>query len=284
MSRIHDILAKAEREGSVRRTHAAAAPQPMPIVPPPVTAHTPMPAAEPRACERQPRPGRLIEAGQMSPLLVAALAPHVDIAEQYRTLRTRIVLGEDGRPRRALLVTSPAKGDGKTVTATNLALTMAQEFNRRIVLVDADLREPAVHTLLGLPRSPGLSEVLAGSLPLDEALVELPEFNLTVLPAGAEAERPAEQLGSSGMRHVLDALRTRFDRVLVDVPPIVPLADVSVLAPQVDGVLLVVRAGATTKPAIEKALSVVDANRLLGIVLNGTDGARPPYATAVAHD
>jgi len=284
MSRIHDILAKAEREGGVRRTHTSTAPQPMPLVPPPAAARAPRPQPEPQGREHGPRSGRVIDAGQMSPLLVAALAPHTDIAEQYRTLRTRLMLGEDGRPRRVLLVTSPAKGDGKTVTAANLALTMAQEFNRRIVLVDADLREPAVHTLLGLPRSPGLSDVLSGSLPLDEALVELPEFNLTVLPAGGADEKPAEQLGSTAMRHALDALRTRFDRVLVDVPPILPLADVSVLAPQVDGVVLVVRAGATTRPDIERALSAVDANRLLGIVLNGTDGARPPYSAAGVRD
>lgn len=275
MSRMHDILSKAEREGAVRHTHTSA-PSPMPLVPPPAAREAAPPP--PALRELGPRSGRVIEAGHMSPLLVAALAPHADIAEQYRTLRTRIVLGEDGRPRRVLLVTSPAKGDGKTITAANLALTMAQEFNRRIVLVDADLREPAVHTLLGLPRSPGLSDVLSGSLPLDEALVELPQFNLTVLPAGAADEKPAEQLGSTAMRHALDALRTRFDRVLVDVPPILPLADVSVLAPQVDGVLLVVRAGATTKPDIERALSVVDANRFLGLVLNGTAGARPPYS------
>jgi len=278
MSRIHDILAKAEREGAVRRTHASAAPAPMPLVPPPAV-RTPEPPGPAPARGRTPRTGRIIEAGQMSPLLVAALAPHADIAEQYRTLRTRIVLGEDGRPRRVLLVTSPAKGDGKTLTVANLALTMAQEFNRRIAIVDADLRDPGLHTLLGLPRSPGLSDVLSGTIALDEALVELPEFNLTVLPAGGVAEQPAERLGSSAMRHALDALRTRFDRVLVDVPPLVPLADVSVLAPQVDGVLLVVRAGATKRPEIERALSMVDANRFLGIVLNGTDGARPPYAT-----
>ena len=283
MSRIHDILTKAEREGGVRRTHASAAPPPVHTVPPPAPAR-PSAADDARAPHDTRRSGRVIEAGRMSPLLVAALAPHADIAEQYRTLRTRLTLGEDGRPRRVLLVTSPAKGDGKTVTIANLALTMAQEFNRRIVLVDADLRDPGLHALLGLPQGPGLSDVLNGTVPLDEALVELPEFNHTVLPAGAPSERPAEQLGSTAMRHALDALRSRFDRVLVDVPPVVPLADVGILAPQVDGVVLVVRAGATTKPEIEKALSVVDASRLLGIVLNGTEHARPPYGAPAARD
>ena len=182
------------------------------------------------------------------------------------------MLGEDGQPRRVLLVTSPGEGDGKSVTAANLALTMAQEFNRRIILVDADLRRPGVHELLGLPPTPGLADVLTGGVDVDEAIVNLPDFNLSVLPAGLTPERPAELLGSTAMRRTLDALRTRFDRVLLDMPPVVPLADVGVLAPQVDGVLLVVRAGSTKKPEIERALSVFDASHMVGLVLNATGG------------
>jgi non-specific protein-tyrosine kinase len=187
------------------------------------------------------------------------------------------MLGEDGQPRRVVLVSSPGAGDGKSITATNLALTMAQEFNRKIVLVDADLRQPGTHHLLGLPQTPGLSEVLDGSVSLEEALVELPEFNLWVLPAGVAPERPAELLGSLAMRRALDALRTRFDRVVLDMPPAVPLADVGVLAPHVDGVLLIVRAGVTTKPQIERALATFDPHRLMGLVLNASGGSPTAY-------
>jgi Mrp family chromosome partitioning ATPase len=154
---------------------------------------------------------------------------------------------------------------------------MAQEFNRKIVLVDADLRQPGAHTLLGLPRAPGLTEVLEGRTSLDAALVELPEFNLWVVPAGVTPERPAELLGSLAMRRVLDALRTRFDRVVLDMPPAVPLADVGVLAPHVDGVLLIVRAGITTKPQIERALTTFDPQRLMGLVLNASGGLPVAY-------
>lgn len=298
MSRIHDILSKAERDGTARRTHGAVAVDPAPVAPPP----EPTPAVRPRThtpVERTPRtadapptrtvpaPGvaqaaRVVPAGHLSPLLVAALAPHGATAEQYRTLRTRIMLSEDGQPRRVLLVTSPGKGDGKSLTAANLAVTMAQEFNRRVVLVDADLREPSAHALLGLPPTPGLADVLTGSATLDEAIVELPDFNLAVLPAGLTPERPAELLGSVAMRRLLDALRSRFDRVLLDMPPVVPLADVGVLGPQVDGVLLVVRAGVTKTPEIERALAVFDPSRLVGLVLNDSGQPKNGYAKYAA--
>jgi capsular exopolysaccharide synthesis family protein len=214
------------------------------------------------------------------PLLVAASAPHSLAAEQYRTLRTRLVQLEEGRARRVLLVTSPAKGDGKSITAANLALTMAQEFNRKVVLIDADLRRPTVHSLFGIPDQPGLVDVLGGSALLQDALVLLPDVHLAVVPAGRAPAQPAELLGSAAMRRILEALRSRFDRVIVDVPPVIPLADVGVLAPQCDGVLLVVRAGVTPKPLIERALNAFEGERLLGVVLNESGGGEPEYGYA----
>jgi len=276
MSRIQDILNKAEREGAVRRTHAADAPiatlDDLPVPPPPPrTAEEPV--REPGVAA--PPAERVIEAGQLSPLLVAALSPHADTAEQYRTLRTRLMQSENGRARRVLLVTSPGHGDGKSVTAANLALTMAQEFNRRIVLLDADLRQPGAHTLFGLPQTPGLADVLAGAATLDDVIVELPDYRLSFVPAGLPPERPAELLGSGAMRRTMEALRARFDRVLVDVPPVLPLADVGVITPFTDGTVMVVRAGLTAKPQIQRALAAFDADRIVGLVLNGSGGPAP---------
>lgn len=303
MSRIQQILEKAEREGTVRRTSAAPldqvhTPVAMPEAPREADIHRvprPLPVdgqrvavpIEPRPAALPPEPARLgrqVVAGRLSPLLVAALAPHALAAEQYRSLRTRIATADHGHARRVLLVTSPAKGDGKSVTAANLALTMAQEFNRRIVLVDADLRRPGVHRLLGVPAEPGLGDVLSGDVPLDQALVHLPDHQLTVLPAGGRVDRHAELLGSQAMRRVIDALRSRFDRVVIDTPPILPLADVSVVSNMADGILLVVRAGLTSKPLIERALAACDDTRLLGLVLNGSgsDGAGSAYARDMA--
>ncbi len=209
--------------------------------------------------------------------LVAALAPTSLAAEQYRSLRTRIKRAESGRALRAIAITSPNKGDGKSLTAANLALTMAQEFQQRVLLIDCDLRRPSVHTLFGLSEGPGLADVLMNVAELDHALVSLPEHHLTVLPAGAPPSNPAELLGSAAMRRVLDTLRTRFDRILIDVPPVAPLADLHILAPMVDGLLMIVRAGVTPKPAIERALAGLDAAKVLGLVLNESGGSENTY-------
>ena len=290
MSRIQNILDKAEREGATLRTSRIGAPV-SPIAAPSMAATVPMtidiptpPAPEPAAV-RSIVPGApavhaaaaapaaaadAIETAnaRLSSLLVAGLAPKSLAAEQYRQLRTRLAHAEGAGNLRTVLVTSPQKGEGKSVTSANLALTMAQELQRRVVIVEADLRKPSMQHLFGLPAGPGLTEYLAGAAELKDVMQFLPEHNLTVIHAGSTATNPAELLGSTAMRRLLDALRTRFDRVILDTPPVLPLADVAVLAPMVDGMLMVVRAGVTPKPAIENALRAFDSSRLLGIVLN----------------
>jgi capsular exopolysaccharide synthesis family protein len=288
MSRIQDILGKAERDGMVRRTRGLSeelgAPRALNPVPPlsgdSVTGRSnPGPnnassrlgsnvAVAPFIAPELP-PDRTFE---LDSHLVAALAPTSLAAEQYRSLRTRIKRVEGNRSMRTIVVTSPSKGDGKSLTAANLALTMGQELQQRILLVDADLRRPTIHRLFGFGDGPGLTDVLMGGVELDAVLVELPEYHLTVLPAGTLPSHPAEMLGSSAMRRVLDTLRTQFDRVLIDMPPVAPLADLHIVAPQVDGVLMIVRAGMTSRPAIERALSGLDATKVLGLVLNESGG------------
>jgi capsular exopolysaccharide synthesis family protein len=288
MSRIQDILSKAERDGTARRTRGLgeelpASPATAVALPRRETARsappvwTPPAAMPPHAADVEaPVSEHFPSAVALDHHLVAALAPQSLPAEQYRSLRTRIKLAEHGRGVRTLAVTSPAKGDGKSLTAANLALTMAQEYQQRVLLLDGDLRRPAVHQLFGIANTPGLADVLMGTADLNQALVALPEYHVTILPAGAPPGHPAELLGSSAMRRVFDALRTRFDRILIDLPPVAPLADVHIVAPMVDGVLMIVRAGVTPKPAIEQALSGLDASKVLGLVLNEAGDATPP--------
>lgn len=289
MSHIHRVLDKAQRDGFVKRTvpvtstdlgPAPAAPppaasSPRAVAPAPFVPEAPPPAA-PAVPTPYSAPVRAADAGALHPLLVAALAPDSAVAEQYRGLRTRIAQSENGRQYRALIVTSPTAGDGKTITALNLALTMAQEFHRRVLLVDADLRRGRLHHLLGLPASPGLSEVLSGEATLEQALVSLPSLHLTVLPAGGPTGLPAEMLGSSEMRRSLDLLRTQYDRIVLDTPPAV-LADVGMLAPMADGVLMVVRAGRTSRPDIDRALREIHPAPVLGLVLNDVEDIAPGY-------
>jgi len=116
-----------------------------------------------------------------------------------------------------------------------------------------------------------------GGTQLDDALVSLREHRLTLLPAGMLPTHPAELLGSMAMRRILDTLRTRFDRILLDMPPVAPLADVAIASTMADGVLMIVRAGITPKPAIENALSGLDASKVLGLVLNDAGKAGPAY-------
>jgi len=150
---------------------------------------------------------------------------------------------------------------------------MAQDYQRRICLVDADLRHPQIQQLFGLPEGPGLSDVLAGRATLDQALITIDEYQLTLLPAGLAPAHPAELLGTTAMRRTLDTLRSRFDRVVVDSPSAAPLADVGILTPLVDSVLLVVRSSITSKPAIHEAVASLDGSKLLGIVLNDATSA-----------
>ncbi|MGB2714459.1 MAG: CpsD/CapB family tyrosine-protein kinase [Vicinamibacterales bacterium] len=286
MSRIQDILGKAERDGTVRRTRGLSEELRSPRVLNPVPPLSDDGGARPTPSGNAPAwpSGNVAVAPFIAPErqddrsfeldghLVAALSPTSLAAEQYRSLRTRIKRAEGNRSMRAIVVTSPSKGDGKSLTAANLALTMGQEFQQRVLLVDADLRRPTIHRLFGLGDGPGLTDVLMGGVELDNVLVSLPEYHITILPAGTPPSHPAEMLGSSAMRRVLDTLRTRYDRILIDMPPVAPLADLHVVAPQVDGLLMIVRAGMTARPAIERALAGLDVSKVLGLVLNEASG------------
>lgn len=275
MSRIQQILDKAEREGSVHRIRRAPdslAPGPLTAVDSavfPIGAPPPSPVLPETAMGTALPPVRTVAPVQLDPRLVAAFSTGAAAAEQYRALRTRILHADTGRPTNVILVTSPSRGDGRSLTASNLSLTMAQELDRRVCLVDADLRHPHQHRLFGLPASPGLADVLTGQATLDEALAAIADLQIAILPAGLTASHPAELLGTTVMRRVIDTLRTRFERIVIDAPPALPLADVGILTPLVDSVLLVVRAGVTPKPAIHDAVAAMDELKLLGMVLNG---------------
>jgi len=274
MSRIQNILNKAEHDGTLRRMHSVPeavgagrigtlAGAATPAAPPPMMDEIDVAAVH----DLPPAPARALSA-RLDPQLVVAVDAESTAAEQYRALRTRIAHADTGGPVTLLLITSPGRGEGKTLTAANLALTMAQENHQRVCVVDADLRNPRMHALFGLPETPGLADVLTGRASLEEALVTVENHHITVLPAGDAGAHPAELLGTAAMRRTLDTLRSQFDRVVIDAPSAAPLADVGILTPLVDSVLLVVRAGMTSKPAIHEAVHAIDQAKLLGVVLN----------------
>ncbi len=282
MSRIQDILAKAERDGTARRTPTT--PTLVPSSPQTALGVTTQTSgssaldASPFATVTAPQEAALAMSdtrtghATLHPALVAAIEPHAAVAEQYRALRTRLNAREDAAVLRTIFVTSPGARDGKSVTAANLALTMAQEFQRSVLLIDGDLRSPSVHALFGVEQGPGLSDVLTGDASLDDALLHVADHRLTLLPAGSQPHFPTELLGSTAMRRTLDTLRGRFDRIIVDLPAVAPLADVGTVSPLADGVLMVVRAGVTKRPALDEALATFESGKVLGVVLNDARG------------
>jgi protein-tyrosine kinase len=272
MSRMQHILEKAEREGGVLRMRSMTEPGAATALAFD-TPIGPIVQADPEEIAAEPSvpalpPARTVRSGRLDPALIAALHPGAPVAEQYRALRTRMSHTDHAAAFNVVLVTSPGRGEGKSVTAANLGLTMAQDFQRRICVVDADLRHSRIQALFGIPEGPGLADVLAGRATLADALITIEDQQITVLPAGKLPAHPAELLGSSAMRLTIQMLRAQFDRVIIDTPPTSPLADIGILTPLADSVVLVVRAGVTTKPAIQEAVSAIGPAKLLGVVLN----------------
>ena len=273
MSRMQNILDKAERDGAVLRLRPVAEPDVMDAAGVAVadrTTMTPPPAIMADAAAATIAEVRTANPKRIDRALVAAHSPDAAAARQYRSLCSRIVHADQGTPVKVIMITSPGSGEGKSITAANLALTMAREYQRPICLVDANLRAPKLQQMFGLPDGPGLVDVLAGRASLDQALVHVEPMGITVLTAGRGVEHPAELLSTPLMRRTLDGLRAQFDRVVVDTPAALPMVDLGMLEPLADRIVLVVRSGITPKASIQDAMSTIDSSRLLGVVLNET--------------
>ncbi|GAB3505379.1 tyrosine-protein kinase domain-containing protein [Phytohabitans suffuscus] len=211
---------------------------------------------------------------RQSPLIVADQRRSVR-AEALRQLRTNLQFVDVDRAARSIVVTSSVPDEGKSATAANLAIMFA-EGGRRVLLVEADMRRPRVAEYLGLEGAIGLSNVLAGQADIDDVLQRWGRLDLWVLASGALPPNPSELLGSQALVDLLDRMRERFDIVIIDTPPLLPVTDAAVATVRADGALVVVRCGRTTRPQVAtavRALAAVDA-RLLGFVLNMTPPAR----------
>lgn len=202
--------------------------------------------------------------------LVMAHRPKDAVAERYRRLRAKLELARDGSgaPARVILVTSSVPDEGKTTTAMNLALAFAEERQRSTLIVDLDLRRPSVGRYVTPPPSLGLTELLNDPVGLDHVLIQMKSPRLSVLPAGRPAGNPTELLRSATLASTMEELRKSFDWIVVDTPPCVPFSDAAVLQGLVDGTVLVVRAGATAKGSVDRALESLEGGPVLGVVLN----------------
>lgn len=202
------------------------------------------------------------------------------LLEATRILRSNLIFAADG-PLRSVLITSADMGEGKSLTAYNLAAAMALD-GRRVLLLDCDLRRPAQHTLADCSLTPGLSNILQGEGNLDTALRPAGLNNLWVLPAGSLPDNPPELLGSEANRALLEQLRSRFDLLVLDSPPILSLADAQVLSSLSDGVLLVVAADTTPRNHVERAESMLRhvGARVLGVAFNKVKQHQDEYLWA----
>jgi capsular exopolysaccharide synthesis family protein len=266
MSKFFQALEQARRDRALAREGGERGARPeAPLAPAPPPTAPGRPQAVPPALE---------SADGVDEHLVSLVTPAAFEAEQYRALRHQVEQLRKASNVAVVAVSSPAIGDGKTTTAANLAGALAQSSQSRVLLVDADLRRPALARLLALgqPASPGLVDaILDPDLGLGQVAQPRPPFNLDVVPSGPRPPAPYELLRSPRLGELLEEARRRYDYVVLDVPPLVPVQDCRVIARWVDGFLLVVRAHRTPRRLLEEAFGVVEPAKVIGLVFNDDD-------------
>jgi protein-tyrosine kinase len=284
MSRIHEALKKAEQE------RAAVQPATAGVLTATPTASPTTPAiAAPDAEERHSLPTHELlthSAGylrfddlrkrcahpqwhldpRVNVFINSALTAHG--SEQFRTLRSRLYQMRASQSLRTLLVTSSIPTEGKTFVTNNLAQAIVRQPDRRALIIDADLRCSRLHVPLGAPASPGLTDYLRGEVDEMAIIQHGLEGNLCFIPGGNQVSNPSELLSNGRLRTLLDRVTPVFDWVIIDSAPLLPVADSSVLADLVDGVLLVVRAGQTRAETAQRACQELQGRNVVGVVLN----------------
>jgi capsular exopolysaccharide synthesis family protein len=226
-------------------------------------------AGEPR--ERPPQPAELFE--RLDATLAQKIVVDQNIMpvsrEQYRRLAATLHHAQEDAGVKVVMVASAVVGEGKTLTASNLALTFSESYQRTVLLIDGDFRRPALHVVFNIDAPSGLSEGLMAVVEQKLPLYRVSE-RLTILPAGRPSSDPMAGLTSNRMRRVIREARDAFDWVIIDTPPVGLLPDANLLATMVDGAVLVVRANSTPYHQVARAIDALDRNRLLGVVLNST--------------
>jgi protein-tyrosine kinase len=284
MSRIHEALKKAELERAAAQSAIAADP-----------GHDPQAVSAVReenartttkGSESKPAAVAAVQNGhwEFSELQARRLAhaswspdPNSDVfnptqgghgAEQFRTLRSRLYQLRSHHFLRTLLVTSSMAGEGKTFVTSNLVRSIVRQSERRVLVIDADLRRPRLHTVFGAPAAPGLSDYLRGVADEPSIIQYGLEGNLCLIPCGGKVNDPSELLSNGRLKILLDRVGPAFDWVIIDSPPCLPVADAGIIAHWCDGLLLVVRAGLTPSAVIVRSRQELKQRNVVGVVLN----------------
>ena len=300
MSRIHEALKKAEQERAAAQGAQPGYDPTSPVDPSmygqeSITPSMPVAAMPESANVRMPNLGMPSMGGPLSVDTLLARCPQLDWkpqpsallfingddaargTEEFRTLRSRLYHMREKMTLKTLLVTSALPKEGKSFTSTNLAQVMVRQHGRRALLIDADLRGPRLHLMLGTTAGPGLSDYLLGKNDELSIMQRGPIENLFFIPSGSGIEDPAELVGNGRLKMLLQRLEPLFDWIIIDSPPAVPVSDASVLAKACDGVLMVVRSNVTPSDVARRARQEFPDQALVGVVLNGTSGDAAPY-------
>jgi exopolysaccharide/PEP-CTERM locus tyrosine autokinase len=248
-------------------------------------------AVEPKAVEPEkiePEPAKVIEKPpvkkapapkpslpashneKMDPNLVSFFNPQSFEAEQFKILRSNLLYPISGNPPRSVMVTSPMPGEGKSFVAANLAISVALNINRHVLLMDCDLRRSSIHTRFGFEDVPGLSDYLSDGVSLSDLLIRTSIDKLTILPGGEPPDNPSELLSSERMSELLAEATERYpDRLIIlDSPPPALTAETSVLARWVDGVIIVVKFGKTPREGVSDVIDKIGKEKIIGAVIN----------------
>ncbi|RPI77863.1 MAG: polysaccharide biosynthesis tyrosine autokinase [Desulfobacteraceae bacterium] len=216
---------------------------------------------------------------KVSHRIVGRTHPFSSVVEEYKKLRIKILSATQKKFRNTIMVASAQSGEGKTVTAINLAISIAQSLDHTVLLVDADLRQPSIHTYLGINPHYGLSDYLTSRLNLSDILIKTWIKNLVFLPAGTPQRNSSELLASRRMRDLVQEVKNRYrDRyVIFDSPPLLPIADGLSLSEYMDGVLFITLAEKTNPVFAKQALAHLKNRNILGVVYNGSRQSTSPY-------
>lgn len=217
---------------------------------------------------------------KFDPRIVTFYEPKATVSEQYRTLRTNLQSLSPKTPIRAITITSSTHSEGKTITAINLAISMAKDLNKKqILLVDGDLRRASMSKYLGVKAELGLADLISNGANMDDALLNLGIDNLTFLPAGKSSHNPAELLGSDKLPKLISQLKSKYDYLIFDTPPIIPVTDAGLLGAQTDGVVMVIQAERTQKGVVKHSEGLLKQAqaRLLGYILTNIQYHIPGY-------
>lgn len=237
---------------------------------PPTMRFQDAPALVPSVRDDGPTRGLVQFSSQWRERLAAGPEGDQGLTEQFRRLAATLHHAQLANGLKDVMLTSATAGDGKTLTAVNLALVLAESYRYRVLLVDADLRRPSIPNVADVADGFGLSDALTSATEQKLALVPI-TTRLTLLPAGRPIANSIEALTSPRMRQILDEAGARFDWVILDAPPVGPATDARLLAQMVGGTLFVVRAGQTQCPEVQKAIDAIGREQILGVVLNAVE-------------